>query len=158
MNALATPTRRGCGNLPIIANRFDRTAAECFFTCGAFCFVFRLFADVRVPVLEITREVIRRRIATDVAVDAGRIDVERAGSVFVYAFVWVRHRLIFDFGLVICDWSSRAMTVLTKLSNQQSKIENHQGCVISSGFTRASNSSPVSNPNSIADSRSEIPF
>ena len=32
------------------------------------------------------------------------------------------------------------------------------GCVISSGFTHSSNCSPVSSPNSIADSFSEVPF
>ena len=44
--------------------------------------------------LERAREVLRRGVAADVAIDAGAVNVERAGGVFRYAGVWVgRHRV-----------------------------------------------------------------
>jgi len=73
----------------ITPNCFDRTAGQRFFARGAFGFILRLFADVGIGVLERAREVLRSRVAADVTVDAGAVNVESAGSVFFYAIVSV---------------------------------------------------------------------
>src|SRR6266446_3533834 len=78
----------------IIPNRLNRTSFQCFLAGGAFNFVLRLFADVGIGVLERAREVRGSRVAADVAIDAGAVNIERAGSVFRHASVSVsRHRV-----------------------------------------------------------------
>lgn len=79
---------------PVTPNRINRTVFQCCLASGAFRFALRLFADVGIGVFERAGEVFRSVVAADVAVDAGAVDVERTGSVFNYARVWIgRHRI-----------------------------------------------------------------
>jgi len=73
----------------ILSDRFDRTTGESFFAGRALPLVFRLFADVRVCVLERSPEVFRGQITADVTVDARAIDIEGSGNVFFEAVVAV---------------------------------------------------------------------
>ena len=68
---LRIPTEVGTLNrgLAVVSYRFDRTSGQRFLAGDPLNFIFGLFADVRVSVLERTREVIGSRVATDVAVD-----------------------------------------------------------------------------------------
>ena len=77
--------------ISVPSNRFYRTTGQRFFAGGAFGFVLRLFTDVRVGVLERAQEVFRSQVTTDVAIDAGAVDIERAGDVLFNAVVGVRH-------------------------------------------------------------------
>ena len=78
----------------VVTKEANRAVFQSFLAGGAFGFVLRLFADVGISALERTGEVFGSRVAADVAIDAGAIDVKRAGSVFCYAGVWVgRHRI-----------------------------------------------------------------
>ena len=95
--ALKNPTEVGTpkrGNSPIIANRFNRAAAERFLASGELGFTFGLFADVRIGVLEISGEVFGCGVAADITVDAGRVDVEGAVDVLFNFVVWVRHESV----------------------------------------------------------------
>ncbi len=89
------PFPKGEG-LPIVSNCRDRTATERFFARGPFSFILGLLADVRIRVLERAEEVLRSQVSTDVAVDAGAVDIERAGDVLSYAVIGIRHFRILD--------------------------------------------------------------
>ena len=118
---------------PIISNRFHRTTTHRFLTQHSFLFTLRLLVDKRVVVFITPHEVVRRGVAANIAIDAGRIYVESTADVFLNFVVLIGH---FCFGL----------------------RDKRYGCVISSGLTLASNSSPVRYPSSIADSRKLIFF
>jgi hypothetical protein len=79
--------RQGNCSSPVVANSFHGTAGHCFLAGGELGFAFRLLADVRVCVLERSKEVVGSGIAAHVAVDAGRIDVEGASNVFLDSVV-----------------------------------------------------------------------
>jgi len=118
---------------PIISNRFHRTTTHCFLTQYSLFLGLRLFIDERVVVFVTPPEIVRRGVAANIAIDAGRIYVESTADVFLNFVVLIGH---FCFGL----------------------RDKRYGCVISSGSTFWSNSSPVRNPSSIADSRKLIFF
>jgi hypothetical protein len=65
----------------VFADSFDGTCIERFFTEGEFFRRLRLFVNVRVTVLVVAAKVRRRSVATDIAVDALRIDKELAGYI-----------------------------------------------------------------------------
>lgn len=67
---------------PIFTNGFDWTDGHSLLARRALNLIFGLLADVRVGVLEGAGEVFGSSVATDVAIDAGRIDIERAVNVF----------------------------------------------------------------------------
>jgi hypothetical protein len=75
----------------IISNRVDRTDGHSLLANRALGVIFRLFADVGIGVLERAGEVLGCSVATDVAIDAGRVDVERAVGVFLNFVASVRH-------------------------------------------------------------------
>jgi hypothetical protein len=77
--------------LAIISDRFHRAAGQSFLASCQLSFIFRLLADVGIGVFERSEEVVGSGIAADVAIDASRIDVERAASVFFNFVVSVRH-------------------------------------------------------------------
>jgi hypothetical protein len=78
--------------LTIISDRFHWTACHCFFAQSLFFFRLRLLEHKRVVVLVGANEIRRRRIATNIAVDTGRVYVIFAGNIFFYAIVSVRHK------------------------------------------------------------------
>jgi hypothetical protein len=73
--------------LTIISDRFHWTACHCFFAQSLFFFRLRLLEHKRVVVLVGAHEIRRRRIATNIAVDTGRVYVIFAGNIFFYAIV-----------------------------------------------------------------------
>src|SRR5438552_11103333 len=77
------------GSSTIVPDRLYRASFQRCPAGSAFGFSHRLLADVGIGVLERAGEVRGRGVAADVAIDAGAVDVERAGSVFLYAGVWV---------------------------------------------------------------------
>ena len=79
------------GLLSVIADCLNRAHRHRLIAGRVFGFVFRLFADIRVPMLERAGEVIGRGVATDVAVDARAVNVEAARHVLFHAVVWIRH-------------------------------------------------------------------
>ena len=83
--------KAGLHTSAIFANRFDRTAGQGFLAGGEFGFCFGLLIDIGIGVLEIPGEVFGRRVAADITVDAGRVDVEVAVSVLSNFVFGVRH-------------------------------------------------------------------
>jgi len=75
----------------ILTNGFDWTNGHCLLASRALGFIFRLLADIGIRVLERTREVFGSSVATDVAIDAGGVDVEGAVNVLFYHVVSVGH-------------------------------------------------------------------
>ena len=100
--------------LPVVADSLNWTARQRLFTKRALFLSRGLFVDERVIVLIAAHEVIRRGVATDVAIDARGVHVKRTADVLFHFVVLIRHVDLDD-----------------------------QGCVISSGITNASNCSPV---------------
>ena len=62
--------------LSVVADRFDRTAGHCFFTHRLLFRIFRLLVDEGIIVLVAPREVLRRRVAANVAIDTRRVHVK----------------------------------------------------------------------------------
>ena len=75
----------------VVADGFDRATRHGFLAGGQLGLTFRLFADVRVRVFERPDEIQGRGIAAHIAVDAGRIDVERSVNVVFDFVVWIGH-------------------------------------------------------------------
>ena len=85
------PSPKGRGRLPVPSDCFDRATGQRFFARGALGFIFGLLTDVRVSVFERASEVFRGGVAADITIDAGAVDVERAGDVLFNAVAGVRH-------------------------------------------------------------------
>jgi hypothetical protein len=100
--------------LTVVADCLNWTTGQRLFTLRPLLIRLGLFVDKRIIVCIAAREVVRRGVATDIAVDARGVHVKRTADVLFNFVVLIRHA-----GL--CD----------------------QGCVISSGITIASNCSPV---------------
>jgi hypothetical protein len=66
----------------VVADRFNGTASEGLFAGGRFIRSFGLFVNKGVTVLVRSPETLRRRIATNIAIDTRRIDIVGAGFVF----------------------------------------------------------------------------
>ena len=77
--------------LTIVANRFDRTASERLFARVELGFIVRLLADIGVRVLERPSEVCGSSLSADVAIYAGRINVEGAGNIVLNFVVGIGH-------------------------------------------------------------------
>ena len=75
--------------LGIVANGFDGATEKRFFTCRALFFRQRLFVHKRVTVLIRPFKVVRRRIATNIAIDAGRVYVIGSRDILFHAIVTV---------------------------------------------------------------------
>jgi hypothetical protein len=80
-----------CATSSIIANRFDRTASQRFLARCALVFILGLFADIGIGVFERASEVVGSSFAANIAIDAGRVDIESAVYVLFDFVVWVRH-------------------------------------------------------------------
>ncbi|MDX6500617.1 MAG: hypothetical protein QOG23_3877 [Blastocatellia bacterium] len=76
---------------PIVANRFDRTAGHRLFAGLELVLIFRLLADAGVRVLKRPSKVCGSSLSADVAVYAGRINVEGAGNIAFNFVVWIGH-------------------------------------------------------------------
>lgn len=76
--------------LSVVADRFDGTAGHCFFTHCQLFGVLRLLVDERIVVLVAAREVFRRRVAANVAVDTRRVHVKRTANVLFNFVVPIR--------------------------------------------------------------------
>ena len=96
--------------IPVVAYRLDRTTSQRLFAKRPLLISLRLLENERIIILIATREVLRRGVATDIAIDARGVHVKRTADVLFHFVVLIRHA-------GICD----------------------QGCVISSGITIASN-------------------
>src|SRR3954453_452257 len=101
--------------LSVVAYRLNWTTRQRLFTKRTLFLSLRLLVDKRIILLITPHEVIRRGVATNVAIDARRVHVKRTADVLFHFVVLIRH---------VADRSA-------------------QGCVISSGITSASNCSPV---------------
>ena len=66
----------------VIADRFDRTRHQSFFAKLEFFGRFGLFVDKRIAVFVVAREIFRRSVAANVAVDALTVNVKFAASYF----------------------------------------------------------------------------
>jgi hypothetical protein len=84
------PHRNTSLRFPIVSDSFHRTTEQSFFASRFFFLGKRLFVDKRITFVIATHEVVRRCIAADVAVYAGRVDVVGAGAIFFYALVSIR--------------------------------------------------------------------
>ena len=100
--------------LPVVAYRLNWTTRQRLFTKRPLFISLGLLIDERIIILIAAHEVVRRGVATNIAIDARRVHVKRTADVLFHFVVLIRHA-------GICD----------------------QGCVISSGITIASNWSPV---------------
>jgi hypothetical protein len=80
-----------CPGLAIITNRFDWATSQRFLASCDFSFVFRLLADVGVRLLERPSKVCGRSFSADVAIYAGRIDVEGAVNIVLNFVVGIGH-------------------------------------------------------------------
>ena len=98
----------------VVPDRLNGTTCQRLFAKHPLFLGLRLLVDKRVIVLIATHEVIRRRVAANVAVNARRINVVATEDVLFYFVVFIGHARI-------CS----------------------QGCVMSSGITSLSNSSPL---------------
>jgi len=78
-------------DLSVVSDGLDRATAHRLVTKRLFVIVLGLFENERIVVFVATREILRRRIATDVAIDARRVDVIRTTHVFFNFIVLVRH-------------------------------------------------------------------
>lgn len=76
---------------PIIPNRFDRATRERLFARCLLSFIFRLFTDEGIRVLERASEIVGGSFAAHIAIDAGRVDVERTVCVLFNSVFEVRH-------------------------------------------------------------------
>lgn len=76
--------------LSVLADSFDRTAGHRFFTHRELFSVLRLLVDERIVVLVAAREVFRRGVAANVAVDTRRVHVKRAADVLFNFVVPIR--------------------------------------------------------------------
>jgi hypothetical protein len=76
---------------PIIPDRFHRTTSQGLLASCELSFVFRLLTNVGIGVLERADEVVGRGVTADITIDAGRVDIKRAGNVLFDFVVWVRH-------------------------------------------------------------------
>jgi hypothetical protein len=84
----------------IISYRFNRATSHRFLAGYEFDLIFGLFADKGISVLERAGEVLWSSLAADITVDAGRINIESAGCVFLNFVVWVWHESADYAGLV----------------------------------------------------------
>ena len=75
----------------IITNRFDRATGQRLLASRGLGFIFRLLADIGIGALERAGEVFWSRLAADITIDAGRINVEATVRVLFNFVVWVRH-------------------------------------------------------------------
>ena len=78
-------------NSAIFTNRFDRTNGHSLFASRVLGFILGLLADIGVGVFERAREIFGSSVATDVAIDTGRVDIKRAVNVFFYGGISIRH-------------------------------------------------------------------
>ena len=97
-------------DLAVVAYCLNWTTCQRLFTKRPLFLGLGLLEHERIILLITSREVVRRRIATDIAIDARRVHVKRTADILFHFVVLIRHA-------GICD----------------------QGCVISSGITIASN-------------------
>jgi hypothetical protein len=86
--------------LPIVANRFNRTTTHRFFTQHSFFLGLGLLVDKRVVLFVAPHEVVRRGVATNVAIDAGRVYIESTADVFLHFVVSIGH-----FFFILCLFS-----------------------------------------------------
>jgi hypothetical protein len=77
--------------LSVVAYRLNRTARQRLLTKRPLFIILRLFIDKRIIILVAAHEIVRRRVAANVAVDARRIHVIRSGSVLFYFLFFIRH-------------------------------------------------------------------
>ena len=78
-------------NSAIIPDRLNRTAAHRLITQRPLLLSLRLLVHKRVAVLVRAHEVLRRGVATDIAIDARRIHVIGSAHVLFYFVVLIRH-------------------------------------------------------------------
>ena len=81
----------GKAGSPIISYRFNRTAGQGFFAGSEFAMVLRLLADIRVRALERPGKVCWSSLSADVAIYAGRINVEGAVDIVLNFVVGIGH-------------------------------------------------------------------
>jgi hypothetical protein len=77
--------------LTIVTDRFDWATSHRLFASYALGFIFGLLADVGVRLLERPRKVRRGSLSADVAIYAGRINVEGAGNIVLNFVVGIGH-------------------------------------------------------------------
>ena len=77
--------------LAIVADSFYRATGHCLFAGEAFGFVFRLLADIGVRLLERPSKVCGSSLSADVAIYAGRIDVESAVNIVLNFVIGIGH-------------------------------------------------------------------
>ena len=77
--------------LSVVAYRLDRTATHRFLAKRALLICLRLLEHERIIILIASREVLRRRVATDIAIDARRIHVIRTVDVLFYFVSFIGH-------------------------------------------------------------------
>ena len=77
--------------LTVVAYCLNRTTRQRLLTKRALLVRLRLLVDKRIIILVAAHEIVRRRVAANVAVDARRIHVIRSGSVLFYSLVFIRH-------------------------------------------------------------------
>jgi len=75
----------------VVAYGLNRTAAHRFITQHPFLFTLRLLVNKRVAVLVRAHEVVRRGVATHIAIDARRIHIIGSAHVLFYFVVLIRH-------------------------------------------------------------------
>ena len=78
---------------PVVANGFDRTALFGFFAACFFVWRRRLFIDERVSAVVVAFEIVRRRLAAQVAVNALVVHVVFARDIFGIAICSVSHKI-----------------------------------------------------------------
>lgn len=85
------PTRISVAKLPVVAYRLDWTTSHRLLTHRPFFIRLRLLVDKRIIILVAAREVVRRGVAADVAIDARRVHVKRTADVLFYFVVFIGH-------------------------------------------------------------------
>ena len=97
-------------DLPVVADRLNWTTSHRLFAKHTLFLSLRLLEHERIIILIAAREVVRRGVPADIAIDTRGVHVKRTADILFYFVVLIRHARN-------CD----------------------QGCVISSGITIASN-------------------
>ena len=77
--------------LSVVAYRFNWTTGQRLFTLRSLFLGLWLLIDERIIILIAAREIIRRGVATDIAIDARAVHVKRAADVLFNFIVLIRH-------------------------------------------------------------------
>ena len=77
--------------LSVVAYRLNWTTSQRLFTLRPLFLSLWLFVDKRIIILIAAREVLRRGVATDIAIDARRVHVKRTADVLFHFVVLIRH-------------------------------------------------------------------